>query len=140
VHRRERDAASTPRACSPNSNVGALPTRGEDDRLNGMLTDRDHVVKALGLWHEPGSSRAGELGQTVTIGADDSIDVALRTSIDHRVRRLGSSTATSWSASSAKEPWPLALRASASATWTGRSPPLHSPAPGPARCAQTRTG
>jgi CBS domain-containing protein len=72
--------------------VGALPICGEDDRLKGMLTDRDIVVKALAKGKDPGSTRAGELGQgdsqTVTIGADDSIDEALRTMIDHKVRRL----------------------------------------------------
>ena len=72
--------------------VGSLPICGEDDRLKGMLTDRDIVVKALAQGKDPGSTRAGELGngdgQTVTIGADDSIDEALRTMIDHKVRRL----------------------------------------------------
>ena len=72
--------------------VGALPICGEDDRLKGMLTDRDIVVKALAQGKDPGSVKAGELGQgdsrTVTIGADDSIDEALRTMIDHKVRRL----------------------------------------------------
>ena len=72
--------------------VGALPICGEDDRLKGMLTDRDIVVKALAQGKDPGSVRAGELGagdaKTVTIGADDSIDEALRTMIDHKVRRL----------------------------------------------------
>ena len=72
--------------------VGALPICGKDDRLKGMLTDRDIVVKALAQGKDPGSTRAGELGQgdakTVTIGADDSIDEALRTMIDHKVRRL----------------------------------------------------
>jgi CBS domain-containing protein len=72
--------------------VGALPICGEDDRLKGMLTDRDIVVKALAQGKDPGSTRAGELGvgdgETVTIGADDSIDEALRTMIDHKVRRL----------------------------------------------------
>jgi CBS domain-containing protein len=72
--------------------VGALPICGEDDRLKGMLTDRDIVVKALAKGKDPGSTRAGELGQgdakTVTIGADDSIDEALHTMIDHKVRRL----------------------------------------------------
>ena len=72
--------------------VGALPICGEDDRLKGMLTDRDIVVKALAQGKDPGSTRAGELGQgdgrTVTIGADDSVDEALRTMIDHKVRRL----------------------------------------------------
>jgi CBS domain-containing protein len=72
--------------------VGALPICGEDDRLKGMLTDRDIVVKALAQGKDPASTRAGELGQgdsqTVTIGADDPIDEALRTMIDHKVRRL----------------------------------------------------
>src|ERR687898_2499680 len=58
--------------------VGAMPICGEDDRLKGMLSDRDIVVKALAQGKDPGSTRAGELGQgdgqTVTIGADDSID------------------------------------------------------------------
>jgi CBS domain-containing protein len=72
--------------------VGSLPICGEDDRLKGMLTDRDIVVKALAQGKDPDSTKAGELGagdgKTVTIGADDSIDEALRTMIDHKVRRL----------------------------------------------------
>jgi CBS domain-containing protein len=73
-------------------NVGSMPICGEDDRLKGMLTDRDIVVKVLAKRDDPASVRAGELGQgdgtVVTIGADDSIDEALRTMIDHKVRRL----------------------------------------------------
>ena len=72
--------------------VGSLPICGEDDRLKGMLTDRDIVVKVLAQGKDPASVKAGELGQgdakTVTIGADDSIDEALRTMIEHKVRRL----------------------------------------------------
>ena len=72
--------------------VGAMPICGEDNRLKGMLTDRDIVVKVLAQGKDPSSTKAGELGQgdskTVTIGADDPIDEALRTMIDHKVRRL----------------------------------------------------
>ncbi len=72
--------------------VGSLPICGEDDRLKGMLTDRDIVVRVLAEGKDPSSVRAGELGvgdgKTVTIGADDSIDEALRAMIDHKVRRL----------------------------------------------------
>jgi CBS domain-containing protein len=72
--------------------VGALPICGEDDRLKGMLTDRDIVVKVLAEGKDPSQTRAGELGQgdakTVTIGADDSIDEALHTMTEHKVRRL----------------------------------------------------
>jgi CBS domain-containing protein len=72
--------------------VGSLPICGADDRLKGMLTDRDIVVKVLAEGRDPTSVKAGELGvgdgKTVTIGADDSIDEALRAMIDHKVRRL----------------------------------------------------
>ena len=71
--------------------VGAMPICGEDDRLKGMLTDRDIVVKVLAQGKNPSSTRAGELAtqdEVVTIGADDSIDEALRTMTEHKVRRL----------------------------------------------------
>jgi CBS domain-containing protein len=72
--------------------VGAVPICGEDDRLKGMLTDRDIVVKVLAEGKDPSSVKAGELGQgdgqTITIGADDSIDEALKTMSEHKVRRL----------------------------------------------------
>jgi CBS domain-containing protein len=74
------------------NDIGSMPICGEDDRLKGMLTDRDIVVKVLAKGKDPASVRAGELGvgdgKTVTIGADDSVDEALRTMIDHKVRRL----------------------------------------------------
>ena len=72
--------------------VGAVPICGEDDRLKGMLTDRDIVVKVLAEGKDPADVKAGDLGQgdsqTVTIGADDSIEDALRTMAEHKVRRL----------------------------------------------------
>ncbi len=71
-------------------NVGALPICGEDNRLKGMVTDRDIVVKVLAAGKDPSQTRAGELGQgkPVTIGADDSAELALQTMAEHKVRRL----------------------------------------------------
>jgi CBS domain-containing protein len=72
--------------------VGALPICGEDNRLKGMITDRDIVVKAIAQGRDPGSTKVAELGQgdgkTITIGADDSIEEALRTMSKAKVRRL----------------------------------------------------
>ena len=72
--------------------VGAMPICGEDGRLKGMVTDRDIVVKVLAAGQDPSSVKAGELGQgdgqTVTIGADDSVDEALETMKGAKVRRL----------------------------------------------------
>src|SRR5215216_4110120 len=70
--------------------VGAMPICGDDNRLKGMITDRDIVVKVLAQGKDPSSTKVSELaeGKPVTIGADDPIDEALRTMADHKVRRL----------------------------------------------------
>lgn len=70
--------------------VGSLPICGEDNRLKGMLTDRDIVIKCLAAGGDPRTATAGEFGEgkPVTIGADDSIEEAIRTMQDHQVRRL----------------------------------------------------
>jgi CBS domain-containing protein len=71
--------------------VGAMPICGEDDRLKGMVTDRDIVVKVLAKGKDPSSTPVSELAtqdEVVTIGADDPIDEALRTMASHKVRRL----------------------------------------------------
>jgi len=70
--------------------VGALPICGTDDRLKGMLTDRDVVVKVLGAGKDPAEVKAGDLaqGEAVTIGADDDAEEILRTMSSHKVRRL----------------------------------------------------
>ncbi len=71
--------------------VGAMPICGEDDRLKGMLTDRDIVVKVIAQGKDPAQTIAAEIadqGEVVTIGADDSVDEALQTMTDKKVRRL----------------------------------------------------
>ena len=70
--------------------VGALPICGEDDRLKGIITDRDIVVRCIAEGGDPSSMKVQELakGTPVTIGADDSVEEALRTMKEHDVRRL----------------------------------------------------
>jgi CBS domain-containing protein len=70
--------------------VGALPICGTDNRLKGMLTDRDIVVKCLAEGADPARATAGDLttGKPITVGADDDIETALQTMSDHKVRRL----------------------------------------------------
>ena len=70
--------------------VGALPICGESNRLEGMLTDRDIVVRCVADGGDPSSVKVSELaeGKPVTIGADDSVEETLRTMKDHGVRRL----------------------------------------------------
>ena len=69
---------------------GAMPICGDDNRLKGMLTDRDIVVKCLADGGDPASTKVAELaeGKPVTIGADDSVEETLRTMKEYGVRRL----------------------------------------------------
>jgi CBS domain-containing protein len=70
--------------------VGSMPICGEDDRLKGMITDRDIVVKVLAAGKDPDSTKVSELGEgkPVTIGADDSVSEALQVMKEHTIRRL----------------------------------------------------
>jgi CBS domain-containing protein len=70
--------------------IGVLPICGDDERLKGMLTDRDIVVKGLAQGKDPASTRAGDLaqGKLVWIGADASFEEALSLMSEHAVKRL----------------------------------------------------
>lgn len=70
--------------------IGSLPICGEDNRLKGMITDRDIVVKVVAEGRDPASCRAGELaeGKPVTIGADDDAAEILSTMSQFQIRRL----------------------------------------------------
>jgi len=70
--------------------IGALPICGKDDRLKGMLTDRDIVVKVIAQGKDPATTMVGELaqGKPVTVNADMPIDVALSLMREHAVKRL----------------------------------------------------
>jgi CBS domain-containing protein len=70
--------------------VGALPICGEDNRLAGMITDRDIVVRGIAEGRDPNTTTVGEFAEDkpITIGADDTVDEALATMSKHGVRRL----------------------------------------------------
>ncbi len=70
--------------------VGSLPVRGADERLEGMLTDRDIVVKVLGAGKDPAKVKAGDLaqGDVVTVDADEEAESILHTMSRNKVRRL----------------------------------------------------
>lgn len=70
--------------------VGSMPICGEDDRLAGIITDRDIVVQCVADGGDPSSTEVDKLaeGKPLTIGADDDVEKALRTMIEHDVRRL----------------------------------------------------
>ena len=70
--------------------VGALPISGDDDRLHGMITDRDIVIKCIAAGNDPNTTTAGELaqGSTYHVDAGASIEEMLNVMEEHQVRRL----------------------------------------------------
>ena len=81
------DAASRMAA----EDFGALPICSPEGRLQGVITDRDIVVKVIAAGLDPKTTTVGEVAggtEVVTIGADDSAEEAIRTMKDHSVRRL----------------------------------------------------
>ena len=72
------------------NDIGALPICGEDNRLKGMLTDRDILVRVIAEGKEARAVHASELaqGHTITIDEDADVTDVLRTMKEHQIRRL----------------------------------------------------
>jgi len=71
--------------------IGAVVVCNAEDRLQGMVTDRDLAVEVIAGGKDPSSTTAGELvdgSEVITIGADDAIEEAIETMKRHAVRRL----------------------------------------------------
>jgi len=88
----DRDAtvAEAARRLAEND-IGVLPICDTDRHLTGVVTDRDIVVKVIAAGKDPEQTSLADViekTEVVTIGADDSIDEAVRTMKDKKVRRL----------------------------------------------------
>ncbi|MFE6283917.1 CBS domain-containing protein [Streptomyces sp. NPDC057877] len=71
-------------------NVGALPISDQNERLCGILTDRDIVVGCVAMGHDPAKVTAGEMAQGTPRWIDAGADVGevLREMQSHQIRRL----------------------------------------------------
>ncbi len=70
-------------------NVGCLPICGDDNRLKGLVTDRDIVVKCCAEGIDPATVEAGSLGGELHwIDAEADASEALETMERHRIKRL----------------------------------------------------
>jgi CBS domain-containing protein len=70
--------------------VGALPISDENERLCGILTDRDIVVGCVAMGHDPAKVTAGEMakGTPRWIDADADVGDVLREMQENQIRRL----------------------------------------------------
>jgi len=93
--------SSNPTTCEPQASVvdaakvmakedvGPIPIV-EGDRLVGLVTDRDLVMRVLAEGRDPGSTMVGEIASRdlVTVSPDDDLDRALQLMAENQVRRL----------------------------------------------------
>lgn len=70
--------------------VGSLPICGKDDKLHGMITDRDIVVRCLAEGGDCSTVTAGSMaqGKIYWVDADSDMDAALAVMQEHQVKRL----------------------------------------------------
>lgn len=70
--------------------VGALPICGDDDKLQGMLTDHDIVVKAVAAELDLAATMVGTLAQHTVywVDAAATIEQMLLVMEEHQVRRV----------------------------------------------------
>ena len=70
--------------------VGALPICGEDQKLHGIITDRDIVIRCVAEGKDPTSCKASELAQGTPVYTDANADVedVLRQMMQHKIMRL----------------------------------------------------
>jgi len=70
--------------------VGALPICGENQKLLGILTDRDIVLKCVAEGRDPSTVLAMELavGRPMVVEEEEDAEQVLRVMEQHLVRRL----------------------------------------------------
>jgi CBS domain-containing protein len=70
--------------------IGSLPVCGTDDRLHGILTDRDIVLRCVAEGRDPAMVRAGDLaeGTLFWVEATAGIGEVLQQMENHQVKRL----------------------------------------------------
>jgi CBS domain-containing protein len=71
-------------------NIGSMPICGEDQRLQGIITDRDIVVRCVAEGGDPSTVTARELAEGTPIWVDAGADhqEVVRLLTHHKIRRL----------------------------------------------------
>jgi CBS domain-containing protein len=86
----ENESLATAAEMMRDLHVGALPICGADQRLHGIITDRDIVVRCVAEGFDPMTMTAREMAQgtPIWVDADDDTDEVLRVMTESGVRRV----------------------------------------------------
>ena len=91
-----------PKTCAPtdtvyeaaqlmkSEDVGPIPIAGNNSKLEGIITDRDIVLKVVAEGRDPKTTKLADVMTTdvITCGANDDIEDALNLMEDSQVRRI----------------------------------------------------
>jgi len=86
----EHESMADPARMMRDLGVGSLPICGDDQRLKGIITDRDIVVRCLADGRDPASMTAADMaqGRPFVVDADADAGDVLRSMTEHRVKRM----------------------------------------------------
>ena len=71
-------------------NVGVLPVTGADGRLQGILTDRDIVLRCIAASFDPAQTRVRQImtANPISVRPDDDAEAAAALMAQRQIRRL----------------------------------------------------
>lgn len=86
----ENDSAATAAQKMRQADVGSLPVKDGQDRLSGIVTDRDIVIRAVAEGKDPGTTKVGEVmtAGAVTCPAEQTVEQAAKLMEEKQIRRL----------------------------------------------------
>ncbi|SEL51825.1 CBS domain-containing protein [Streptacidiphilus jiangxiensis] len=87
---REEETLATAARRMRELDVGALPVCGADERLHGIITDRDIVIRCVADGMDPNTTTAGALaqGKPLTVDVGTEADEVLELMAEYRIRRM----------------------------------------------------
>lgn len=88
---KSNDTAANAARMMAEMDVGSLPICGaEDDKLHGMVTDRDLVLQVMAKGHDPEKYTVDRLpqGHLILAKADEDVDITIAKMKEHQINRL----------------------------------------------------
>ena len=88
---KSNDTAANAAKMMAEMDVGSLPVCGaEDDKLHGMVTDRDLVLRVMAMGHDPATYTIDQLpqGHLILAKADEDVDITIAKMKEHQINRL----------------------------------------------------
>ena len=88
---KSNDTAANAARMMAEMDVGSMPICGaEDEKLHGMVTDRDLVLQVMAKGHDPETFTVDQLpqGHLILADANEDVDITMAKMKEHQINRL----------------------------------------------------